>query len=521
MNFLFILGAAFSLFLNNICASEQSKVPHPNDEQLKKILSSFESYSEKAMKDWDVPGMAIAVVRDDKIIYSKAFGVKEKGKSDPVDVKTIFQIGSISKSFTSTLVAMMVDKGYLKWDDKVIDHLPDFRMYDPWVTSEFEIEDLLAQRSGLETQSLSSLPFFGFDRTYTMQAVKYVKPVYSFRSKFSYINTTFLWAAALVEKYTKKSWEKNLDTRIFGPLGMTNSSSTMKDYVNAKNSATLHTRKDGDPDGEVVALHKDWPFFDWVYTFGPAGSIASNVLDMSKWIRLHLAKGKFQGKQLVTEDNLNYTHMPHTIASAPIEGEQMYYGLSWVYNTYKPYSIVWHNGGTLGAKSIVSFMPEAGIGIVVLTNLNDDEVPEVLAKKFYDLYFDNPAKDWSKEELDKVAKAKEEFKSKMPKTPLPANTIAQLPSERYVGTYNNKAYGKLEVKVDKNGLFALLGPKKVKLSLKHWNANTFELSISDLAKKGEFVRFNVDPNGKISSVLIKLCKDVDEGIFDLVEDADK
>ena len=220
--------------------AEQSEKPTP--QQLKKILADFEKYAEQAQKDWQVPGLAMAIVADDKVIFAKGFGVKKVGGDDKVDEHTIFQIGSTSKAFTAALVAMLVDEKKLAWQDRVVDRLDEFQMFDPWVTREFQVDDLMAQHSGLPPYAGDCQAFMGFDRSHIIHSLRYLKPVTSFRSQYAYQNGLFLVAAALVEKYTGKSWEDNLKARIFEPLGMSATTAGLEGFQQAKNVTFLHQK---------------------------------------------------------------------------------------------------------------------------------------------------------------------------------------------------------------------------------------------------------------------------------------
>ena len=309
--------------------AEQSQKPTP--QQLQKILADFEKYAEQAQKDWQVPGLAIAIVADDKIIFAKGFGVKKVGGDDKVDENTIFQIGSTSKAFTAALVAMLMDEKQLAWQDRVVDRLDQFQMFDPWVTREFRVEDLMAQHSGLPPYAGDGQAFMGFDRAHIIHSLRYLKPVTSFRSQYAYQNGLFLVAAALVEKYTGKSWEDNLKARLFEPLGMSATTAGLEGLHQAKNVTFLH-KKTGE---KVEALPADWPDHNWVYVYGPAGGINSNVLDMTKWLRLQLGKGKFNGAQLISEANLDFLHTPKTIMGTD-PSKMMYYCEAWLYQPFRP-----------------------------------------------------------------------------------------------------------------------------------------------------------------------------------------
>ena len=310
-------GAGFILAMFFCAAAVHAQALHPPEKKLRAILSQFEQYAEKTRHDWRVPGMAIAIVRDGEVIYAKGFGVKKLGDPDPVDRRTVFQIGSITKGFTAALLAMMVDEKKLDWKDRVIDHLPDFQMCDPWVTREFLIEDLMAQHSGLVEQAASALPLVGFDADRVICSLRYIEPVSSFRSEYAYQNSLFLVAASLVERYTGKSWATNVRERIFKPLGMKESSTDANGLVNSNNSAYLHRHKGDLPGGPIVPIEPDWPYFDWVYKMAPAGGINSNVMDMARWLIMQLNDGSYGGKQIVSKESIDFMRAPKTIMSAP------------------------------------------------------------------------------------------------------------------------------------------------------------------------------------------------------------
>lgn len=288
-----ISEASASSIYQDQTSSEQNETvlsyrPALNGAELQAVLSDFEKYAEKSMKDWQVPGMAIAIVRGNDTIYMHSFGIRDISGNDPVTNNTIFNIASITKSFTTALVAMQVDEGKVNWDDKVIDHLPDFRMYDPWVTREFTVTDLAAMRSDLPNSNpAENLGATGYNRSYIMHAIRYIKPDKSFRSGFNYQNNLLLWEAALVESKTGKSWEDNVRDRIFLPLNMTNSSTDVKSFQQAKDVASKHIIIL--ENGTVKALPMNSKYMEDPY--GPAGSINSNIIDMAKFLRLQMNNG--------------------------------------------------------------------------------------------------------------------------------------------------------------------------------------------------------------------------------------
>jgi len=505
-----ILAIAVTIFMLQAgVVLAQEKVTKPSEAEMKKILSDFDQYASKSMADWKIPGMAIGIVQDGKLIFAKGYGVKTLGTNDPVTENTIFQIGSTSKAFTATLMAMLVDEGKIQWEDKVIDQIPDFEMYDPWVTREFQIVDLMAQHSGMPGYAADELYLLGFDQEYIRKAARNIKPVSSFRSKYAYQNGLWLTASAIIEKYTGKTWEETLKQRIFGPLGMNNSSADLQSFLDGKDVSSLHV---GDRDN-IKALPKDWEFLDWSYIAGPAGAINSNIVDMAKWLVFQMNNGKAGDKQIVSEENLDVVHSPKTIltlGTKPLKNK--FYCLGWIYQEYPPDSLIWHNGGTL-MKTMVGYVPEQKIGIVILSNYVT-ELPELLAVRFFDQYTGKPVKDMSAEGLKEFEKQKQEAEAKKPVAP--KNPALALPLDKYCGDYSNVVYGKINIAVMDGKLIVVMGPKKVKFPLIHWDKDIFNMRAPDpgIDIDEGFAIFQVDPSGEVAGVTLdSLNQEDDLGVF--------
>ena len=494
----------FSLTLN-----VQSEVKAPSGEELQVMLVDFEEYAKNAMRDWEIPGLAVTIVRGDDILYTKAFGVKTHGGNDPVTTDTIFQIGSTSKAFTAALVAMLVDEGKVGWKDRVIEHVSDFEMYDPWVTREFMIEDLMAQRSGMPPHALDFPAGFGFDRDYIRHALRYVEPISSFRSEFAYQNNLFLVAAELIERHTGKSWEENVGELIFEPLGMSSSTLDMKSFQEAKDVTSLHHRL-GD---KIITLPNDWPYLSWIYVFGPAGGINSNITDMAEWLKLQVNKGVFNGERLISEENMNFMHTPKTIGGL-LPGRKEYYCEAWLYRENAPYPIVWHSGGTHGCKTMIAIVLEAEVGVVVLSNLIDSMLPEALAFRFFDMYMGGSETDWSSEML---ATMKEGMKRAEAALPVPPDhLLPPMPLAKYVGDYHNDVYGTINIAETNGGLVLAIGPKRVEMYLTPWNRDTFSVFwplYGDEGDPGVFAWFEADVEGTVTSVTVDLLNKDGCGVF--------
>jgi CubicO group peptidase (beta-lactamase class C family) len=507
-----IWGVVLAIVLSGamVCQAETEKAM-PDAGRLNEILADVEVYARKEMAAWRIPGMSVAIVKDDAVIFAKGFGVKEEGGSEPVTPRTIFQIGSATKAFTAALVAMLVDKGKAGWEDRVLDHVPDFRMYDPWVTREFMIEDLLAQHSGLPPYSGDAQAFFGFDRKHIKKSLAFIKPVSSFRSKFAYVNHLFLVAAEVSENATGKTWEDNIRERIFIPLKMSQSSCDRDGLMEGKDVATGHNTQGG----RVTPVPKD---LNWPYIYGPAGGINSNAMDMTQWLRLHLNDGVVEGVRLVSDENMNFMHTPKTIAAYDPKKERgAYYCQSWIYADDRPYSSVWHNGGTTGYHSMVIFWPEPKIGMVILTNEASNQLAETLPQYLADLYFSRPVKDHSGEALAAINKSRTEAAEKTPQRPAMVSPPVAL--DRYVGVYRNDVYKELTV-TDKSGsLTVVLGPAQYPLPLRHWDRDIFAYVVPLFGEDAEgFVRFTQAADGSVKQMTIDLLEDDGCGVFERVAD---
>jgi CubicO group peptidase (beta-lactamase class C family) len=473
------------------------------------LVAEFEPYAQKSLKEWGAPGMAVAILVGGQVVYSKGFGVGEEG-GHAITPETVFQIGSISKSFTSALVGQLVDEGKLHWSDPVVDAFPEFQMYDPWVTREFTVEDTMSQRSGMAPYAGDFLAFLGRSRDEIIAAIRHIKPVSSVRSQFAYVNNMWLVAAKVIEAKGGKSWEEAVQQSLFQPLGMTRSSTGMEGLYGDANHATPHLREGR----SATPLRQSWPFAGWVYTYGPAGGINSTVLDMARYAEMQL-EGGVDGKTLLSEQTLQKLHSPHiyiggTRKSPAKDVSQVApasYCLGWLRQELSPQPLVWHNGGTSGSKSVIGLLPESDAAIVVLTNLGDTELPEALMYRFYDLYLERPEQDYSANFL----KARQEAVASRPERPKNAAPAQALSA--YSGTYRNDVYGRVEVHPEGKGLRAVLEPNVV-MRMRPWNRDTFVFDdFINPADPPQFATFRFDNDGRVEALQIDPLMDSPGGLF--------
>ncbi|HUR99519.1 MAG TPA: serine hydrolase [Pyrinomonadaceae bacterium] len=449
-------------------------------------------------------GMAIAVVKDDKVALAKGYGLREIGKTPPVNENTLFAIASNSKAFTAAALAILVDEKKVAWDDKVTKYLPNFQMYDPWVTSELTVRDLVSHRVGLDTFSGDLL---WYDTTYTsdeiLSRVKYLKPVSSFRTRYGYQNLMFIAAGKVVEKVSGKPWCAFVRERILDPLGMKGTTCGFGPL--GENAAIPHNESGGTlralPHGNVN---------------GGYGAVAinSSVADLSKWIRLQLGRGKFEGKQIFSEQqswNMWQPNIMLPISEAASKNNPTRhfnaYGMGWFLYDYYGRKIINHSGGLDGMLSYTVLIPEENVGFVVLTN-SESPAFAVMMNKIRDVFVNAPKRDWNAEAVEQVKanKAAADAERQKVDTARIANTKPSLAVANYAGTYADKLYGDVVIAEENGKLVMRFGasPNFV-ADLEHWNYDTFQIkwrpSVSYNFPRG-FVTFTIDKNGKTDELKI-------------------
>jgi CubicO group peptidase (beta-lactamase class C family) len=416
------------------------------------ITDSLDIYVNRGIAEWQVPGLAVCVVKDGKVVLMKGYGTRELGGTDKVDENTLFMIGSNTKAFTATALSLLNDEKKLSLDDKVQKWMPDFKLYDPWVAKEVTIRDLLCHRLGFETFQ-GDFMYFNSDLTVPQVFDKLgkVKPMYSFRSKWGYCNAAFLAAGEIIPKVTGKSWAQFVTERIFTPLGMDRTLALSKDIATATNKATAHSIVEGQikkvPYGKIDNL-------------APAGSISSSVNDMSKWVMMQLGNGKLDGKEIMDRGVLAETYLPASILG---NGGHRYnsshfylYGLGWFLQEYSGRKIVSHTGGVNGFVTGVTLVPEENLGIIVLTNTDGNNFFESLKWEILDSYLKLPYRNYSKDMLAGAKKGEQQDEQELNKTKeiIAKNPKTSLPLQSYAGTYRHNVYGKMTIAVENKKLVA-------------------------------------------------------------------
>lgn len=423
------------------------------------------------MLPWKVPGAAIGVVAGDEVLLARGLGVRRAGGPDPVDAETVFGIGSTTKAFAATTEAILVDQGKLGWMDRVIDHDPAFEMFDPWVTREFRIIDLLAQRSGLRAYVFDTLWGLGYGPDDLVAALRYAQPVSSFRTVFAYQNVTHQVAGRIVAKLAGAArWQDAVARMILQPLGMSSTSTAAKDLLGAPNHATGHVFYND----TLTAL----PLLPSIDLTGPAGCMNSCVSDMAKWLRLLVGRGETGGQRLLQPAALETTWKPR-VELDPADGFPSVwqaYASGWIVRETAGGVAIWHNGGTGQFKAHVGFVPSLGVGLVILTNEGTNALADAAGCWFYDRLLGNPPVDYSAQYLRIVRKAAEKAAAE-DRRPLSLAPVG--PDSDYTGAYASAAAGPAQVTSAGGALGLSFERPGTRFRLLPWDGDVFVLTAPD------------------------------------------
>lgn len=462
-------------------------------------LAEIDAYAQQVQKDWSVPGMAIAVVKDGKTVFAKGYGVQRLGGNEKVDENTLFAIASNSKAFTTAALAILMDEGKIGgWDDKVSKYLPEFQLYNPYVTEDLTIRDLVSHRVGLDTFSGDLL---WYETTYTddeiLKRLKHLKPTRGFRTGFGYQNLMFIAAGKIIEKVSGKTWAQFVTERILQPLGMRRTTTSVKDI---KDNAAFPHNESG---GTLRVLHRGN-----VDGAAAAAALNSSAADVARWLRLQLGRGEFEGKRIFSEKQSWEMWQPAVILPLSKAASEFMptrhfnaYGLGWNLFDYQGRKIVTHGGGLDGMLSRTLLIPEENAGFVVLTN-NESSAYTVMQYKITDVLLDAPKRDWNAELLKRAEtgeKAEVEAKKKLEASRVP-NTKPSLSMKDYAGTYTGDLFGDATISEENGKLVLRMKPSpNFVADLEHWHYDTFRIkwrpSVAYNFPAG-FVTFTIDKNGK-------------------------
>lgn len=477
--------------------------------------SGFDARVEAVRKEANIPGMAIAIVEKDKPVLVKGYGIKRLGSSEPVTPGTIFPTGSTGKAVTVAALATLVDQGRIGWDDKVIDHLPGFRMWDSWVTREITIRDLLVHRSGLGLGAgdLLFVPRSNLSRADAVERLQYIKPATSFRSGFAYDNVLYMVAGQLIEAVSGESWEDYVANHIFKPAGMNDSTSDDRKRFIAPDRAMPHARTSGILRGLGAQQMLDEHNVT-ASNAAPAGGLAVSARDMAKWLAIQLSRGKTEsGGRLYSEAQAREMWTPVVFRAGPPRPDYLKqtvpmfdtYALGWGVQDYRGAKLVMHGGAEFGFNAVVALLPDQDVGIAIEINSEDGYVIRGLMYELIDHYLGFPANDWpakfarfQKESSDRA------LASHKAATARPAKIGPSLALSGYVGTYRDPWYGNVEVSHGKAGLsIDFKSTPRMAGRLEHWQYDSFITRFDDPTIEPAYVTFGLDADGRIDRVTMK------------------
>jgi CubicO group peptidase (beta-lactamase class C family) len=465
-------------------------------------LAAFDAWVRQAVRDWNVPGLAVAIVRGDSVVFEKGYGTRHVGRDEPVDAHTLFAIGSTTKAFTVTTLLMLADSGKVDLDAPVRTYLPAFELRDPWVTRELTVRDLLTHRSGVAADDF--LWLLDYPRGEIVRRMRFLPQATSPRSQYAYNNLSFIVAGEVTAAASGMPWERLVQTRILRPLGMAETVTGVAGLAGRANVAAAHVRR-GDT---LIAI----PELD-IDNAGPAGSIHSSVHDMARWLRFQLDSTRLGGRRFVSPERFAEMYAPQFVVpvagfypSARLAGTRFVaYGLGWFLEDYRGHFVAMHTGSIDGMSAITGMLPEERVGVVVLANVDHAEVRHAILNHVLDLYTGEAPRDWSGELRALYAAADSGAKARL------AARLAQrvrgtrptLPLERYAGVYTDSLYGDMRVAMEGGHLVLRIGPRLVG-DMEHWSWDTFRVLLRNPMDDGStFLTFALAPDGTVSTATIE------------------
>jgi CubicO group peptidase (beta-lactamase class C family) len=486
----------------------QSATPIAGDvavsrDQVVSAIEQLDGLTRSALISSGVPGLAVAIVHEDEVVDTRAYGVRSVATGDPVTVETVFPIASMSKPIGSTVVAALVSEGLADWDDRVADLLPGFELSDPWVTHEVRVRDFLCHRSGLPDEAGDVLVDLGYDIDEIVRRARYILPDSSFRSRYAYSNVGYTCGCVAAATPSGLAWPDVAEQFLYAPAGMRATSSRYDDLMAAPNHADEHITRDG----------------RWVHLANsnddaesPAGGVNAPVTDLARWVQLHLGMGMLDGKRLIAAAAIGETHRPQIPAEIPADPNEItgFYSLGWDVKTMPrgPLRLSHSGAFNLGAATNVVIIPAAQLGFVVLSNAYPIGVVEALANSFLDLaLYGSLTTDWLTVYQQAFAAMVEETTAKVSRydyaTP-PADAIPALANATYVGRYANDLFGAVYIVAAGDGLALVAGPNRLTWPLTHFDGDVFWFQpVGENAFAPSGAIFTVAPNRVASAVRIE------------------
>ena len=471
-------------------------------------VGKLDAYIGKTFAEWKIPALAIAIVHNNKVVLNKGYGNAVVENNLKADGNTLFAIASNTKAFTATALANLVADGKISWDDPVVKYIPYFKMYNPYVTAEMRIRDLLCHRSGLETFS-GDLLWYGstYSREEIIRRIPFLLPKYPFRTSFGYSNLMFLVAGQIVEAVTGNTWDAYMQQQFFTKLEMTNSNTSITQFT-ADNKIATPYHVDLLNNTTVPLKYINWD------NIAPAGSINSCTNDMAKWMTMLLNNGEYNKETIIDAKQLSQMMQMHTPNEVSAFSRKNWpsinfkgYGLGFALNDYHGHTIVSHGGGADGMISKVVLVPDESFGFVILTN-SINSLPSALTYYILDLFFTGKSADWSTLFLENTliglkteADEMKEAEANRNKTSVPSLSL-----EKYTGLYTSELYGDAQISIVNNKLYLKLIPTPMfQGELLHWQYNTFSIKFNNIVNLPQgTVNFTLNNSGVIDNMLIEV-----------------
>ena len=465
----------------------------------------FNAYVARGLQVLRTPGASIAVVRNGRMLFAKGYGVRTMGDTARVDAHTLFQIASNTKAFTTAALAILADEGKLAWDDPVTKFLPGFQLYDPYVTRELTVRDLVTHRSGLGLGAGDLLWFHSsYNRGEIAYRIRFARPVSSFRSAYAYDNVLYIVAGEIFPAVAGQSWDDVVKTRVFTPLGMSESGTTTAFFTSSRNAAAPHAIEDGKL--QIVPL-------DSVDNISPAGGIASNVTDLARWLVCRLDSGRYSsgggGGRLFSEAQAREMWSGQTILPIPdpppplaaLQPNFAEYGLGWRLRDYLGRKVVSHTGRLAGMSSQITLVPAEKLGVVILTNSESDLMAALTYRLLDDLLgAPRPRADWvaAFAQADQIARARADSTLQAGRAGRDSMSQPSLPLARYAGPYRDDLYGDASVALEDGRLVLRFSRSPAFVGdLEHWQYDTFIARWRAKHLEDAYVTFALTPDGAV------------------------
>lgn len=472
------------------------------------ITQEIDAYVQTAMDIWQVPGLAVAIVNKDSIMYAKGYGVLDLRDTIPVDEHSLFAVASNSKAFTATAIGLLVQEGKVDWDDKVLDYLPHFQLQDPDATRKLTLRDLLCHRVGHVTWG-GDLTWFGstYDRDEVVRRIRYQEADYDFRTGYGYSNLMFLVAGEVIEAVTGQSWDDFIQERFFTPLDMKRSNTSVALLDSMSNVATPHTYRLGD----IFPVS-----YRNVDNVAPAAAINSSVTDMGHWLQMQLNQGTYNKQRIVHPTVIRETHTSHNLRSLSSEFKRLYpnthfrtYGLGWGKMDYHGSLLVSHTGGMDGMYSYSGFMPEKNLGVVVLSNRDNHSLHNAIPMFIFDRMLKHPKRDWSRLYFDQFRTREQNARKQAIELEQDKEwTQPTLSIPAYLGQYESKIYGKAEiVEKDDQLTIRLLAHPDITGQLEHWQRDIWLAKWSDPIWNRSFIYVDLDDQHRVKQFRLQIRPD--------------